>query len=209
MTRLDIADCLRRGEAVQLPHELPPLDAHERTRLIEYLSHAYARESHTWAYSPPPFDPVAALYGLELFIGASYLWAGPTHGVPESLPVYTDAVTPGGVLSADLNLRYVAKLRARIRATDSDASEGAAIDERLAVWPYSLMLYEEPPAEAIAIELTDACARTCFVDRLIEQRLLRLGLSPKLRSYVHAAVGTLGLWPAFELAAAKQAQPAA
>ncbi|MFK8056283.1 MAG: hypothetical protein AB8F78_09220 [Saprospiraceae bacterium] len=211
MVLLSIATDLRAATALQLPHHRPSSTDEERNAVVGYLAQEYRREAKTWITTAPLFDDSAAWYAFELLIDALYYYHGPTAEVPadgEALPEnplqpYSGQQTAGAVLSADLNLRFLAAFRSRIRQIDADAIEGSHIDEVLEKWSYSALLDNDLKLFQLDNWVEDRCVSQCFVDRVIERRHLTAAKHPLLNPLIQEALGAHAsyLWPSFTLEA--------
>lgn len=184
---------LRRAEDLVLYSRLVAADPDEALLVTDLLEEDYALECLEYPGTPPAFEAGAALWGARTLYMAAQLLLYREHKkeeLPDLFLSYKDNVNPGVILSADLCLRFLPRIRMEMHRIDPDDALIPIVDDILLAWPYSAIgCISNSPEVDFSNVLTDICLAQLYVDRIITRKDSQLALHPQWQDKIRAAAG--------------------
>lgn len=184
---------LRQREEIVLYNKLLDVNAAEERMVIDFLENEYRRECLGYPFTPPAFDPAAALWAAKTTYIFSQLIINRDH--PEAdltklLPLYDGMVNAGAILSADLCLRFLIELVPTVRNIDANDPILQLFDTRLHLWHYSGIGYDLD-LDALNMEMVagNDCLMQLYANRVVEKRDRKRAMIPALYQWLKAGMG--------------------
>ncbi len=189
---LKMIQTLREKEEVMLYGNVLHVNEQQSNVTVAFLQREYEKESLNYPYQSPAFDAAAALWGAKTIYLAAQLMLyreNKEADLPALFPVYTGAVTPAAVVSADLCLRFLPDLVTHLKLIDSEDGLIAVLEGILNTWHYSGVSYALDADELdFSIVLTDKCLEQLYVNRVIGYKRMPLAKHPMLKDLVKASM---------------------
>jgi hypothetical protein len=184
---------LRKNEDVLLYENILETYEQEEQEVIKFLADEYKTESLNYPFTPPAFDPRAALWAAKtVYIAAQLvLYRKPkTEDLPGLLPAFTGEITAAAMLSADLCLRFLPDLVVQLKLLDHEDALIPLLEDRLKVWHYSAIAYQ-PEVETLDLNIlqTNNCLQQLYINRVIACKNQSLARHPAIMPFIKASLG--------------------
>ncbi len=195
---------LRLQEEVMLFGNVIEISQPEETQVMNFLRTEYEREILEYPYTPPPFNPEAALWAAKtIYLAAQLILYRESKltQVRELLGHYPLETDASAVLSADLCLRFLPDIISQLSIIDPDDSLILHLLELLIAWHYSGVRYPLNPQKINPNEVyNDPCLKQLYTDRIIKHARLPLATHPFFTVSVSASLGLFAadLWKDFK-----------
>ncbi len=184
---------LRNSEEIILYAYDSLIPSAEHTLAIDFLAIEYENECLGYPGVPPAFDTNAALWSAQTVYKAAQLLLyrkDKEADLPLLLPPFTEPITPGAMLSADLCLRFLPDVLQMAKNIDADDLLVTLLTTFLQQWHYSAIGYKLHVAEDdFDIIINNFCLRQLYIDRVIARKDQQAALQPVLAPFVKAALG--------------------
>jgi hypothetical protein len=195
---------LRHEEEVMLFGNVIDISKPEETQVVEFLRSAYELESLEYPYTPPSFNPEAALWAAKTIYFAAQLILyrdSKITKVRELLHTYSHEINASATLSADLCLRFLPDVISQLSIIDPKDGLILHLQTMLATWHYSGVRYSLNHEKLEFGELyTDLCLKQLYTNRVIRHKRLALAMHPFFTNSVSASLGLFAqdLWKDFK-----------
>ncbi|HAA14343.1 MAG TPA: hypothetical protein DCE41_22720 [Cytophagales bacterium] len=192
-------DRLRTQEALVLQPVLPQVSGEDLQMAGDYLEQEYDREKLEYPEGVPPYDAEAACWAATTVFFAAHLLLH-RQDLPEALPKYLPPfvgdITPGGVLSADLCLRFLPHLLKKGYQLDPDDEIVPLLEGYLRRFGYSGLGYFDGVMEPADWQ-ADPCVRQLCTDRIIALQLGAYLNAEPWQEAIHSSLGGYAdhFWP--------------
>jgi hypothetical protein len=184
---------LRKDETVLLYGKISTIGESEQTEVVQFLEREYRDESSGYPFSPPSFEPSAAIWAAQtVYIIAQLLLYrdDPAKDLEALLPDYQGPVTAEAILSADLCLRFIPDILDELKLIDDEDSLIELIQQLLKKWHYSGMSALETPEQLdFAVIQSNECLQMLYCNRVIEQKHTLFYENTFLKQHIDAALG--------------------
>lgn len=187
---------LREYEEVVLYENILSIEKEEQAEIVDFLAREYQIESVSYPSTPPLFDGEAALWAAKTVYIAAQLMLYRENKETELealLPMFSVAITPSAILSADLSLRFLPDMILQLRAIESEDKLLTILDNIMCQWHYSGIRYLQSSESLDFTNITsNECLGQLYTDRVIEFKNLRLAKHLAVQKMIRAALGDLG-----------------
>lgn len=197
---------IRQQEEIILYNNILHVSEQEQHQAIDFLNREYQKESIEYPHQAPSFDSNAALWGAKTLYHSAQLVLyreNKDTDLEKIIPAFSDKITPNAILSADLSLRFLPEIIAQLILIDAEDKLIEVLENILEQWHYSGISYEIP-IEKLDFDtiLSDTCLRQLYLNRIIENKSLKLAIHPALYTHIKAIFGIYGneFWKAFQIA---------
>lgn len=203
---LDTIQTLRKQEEAILYEKLLPISEQEKKAVADFLYLEYQQESLEYPYQAPEFDAFAALWAAEFLYTALQLVLQreqKEQDLAQLLPGFQEGITPSGILSADLCLRFLPDVIIQLKLIDSEDPLIEMLEKQLTIWHYSGINYalplEDPDFNTIA---NNPCLHQLYINRIVKHKKLHLAKHPAFKASILANFGLFAgeFWNDFKIA---------
>lgn len=184
---------LRQHENIMLYGNLLVSSAPEDEEVSAFLKSEYQKEALAYPGTVPVFDTAAALWAAKIvYVTAQLILYRENKEVDilSLLPDHAQTITPSGMLSADLCLRFVPDMLLQLKMIDSEDILIAHLERQMQLWHYSGIKYELATDDLdFTVVMESPCLHQLYIDRIIEYRKLELATHLACRDSVLASLG--------------------
>lgn len=185
---------LRNHQEMILYNGLPTFSAKEEDEVSSFLRQLYYQESLEYPYTSPLYDEEAGLWAAKYLYLAAQLLLYRKKAISDlNFPIYTKEKKAGGILSADISLRYIPDIIIKLRLIDVEDDLIPVLENLLAEWHYSGIKY---PMDISQLDfkpiMENDCLRQLYVDRVLAEKNKTLSELPILNPYIKASIGIFG-----------------
>jgi hypothetical protein len=196
---------LREGEQVILYDNVLSWDSSEEAKIIDFLYLELKNESFHYPLKVPEFNSQAAFWAAKTIYLAAQLIQYRDHSEKDVNNFFTDfdgELSPSVILSADLCLRFLPDMLLQLKAIDSQDRLIEILEKIANKWHYSMIRYPlELEGLSFEVVFSDQCLKQLYINRIIENKKLKLAELPACYEAVSAALGIYRaeLWKEFTL----------
>ncbi len=196
---------LREREEILLFENSPVSEQGEESEVIDFLRDAYIQESLAWPHVIPEFSAAAALWAAQTVYSVAQLILyreDEREDLEKLLPDFEGEFNTSAMLSADLCLRFMPDALFQLKMIDPQDELIDLLEKKAHTWHYSHVRY---PLETEGLSfdgiVSNPCMHQLYVDRIIENKTLRLAGHPACSDLVRASLGMHGevFWKEFKL----------
>lgn len=161
--------------------------------VVELLKRVYQEESIGYPFEAPNFDEQAANWSAKILFYSAQLVMYREHdsdSLVEVVKPFEFEVTASAVITADLCLRFVPALIQYLEQIDVEDELIPLLNDLLTKWHYTGLLSGieiENPSYTEAY--THPCIQQLYVDRIIEQKKVKIASMSLMKSHVQNALG--------------------
>jgi hypothetical protein len=192
---------------VTVAGKIVPFDHADLQQAGIVLKKFYEKQSPEMPYTPPAFEPLAALWSAEYFyrcIQFVMLRDLPPEKINETLLPYTGEMTAETIYSADLTFRYLPDLLNLAKGLAPDDILVLHIKQTALQWPFSsvgMNLTEEARNPVTEKILNHPSLKYAYLDKIIETHDMKRVNTDQLRELISEIMGNHSdiLWPDFKL----------
>jgi hypothetical protein len=194
---------LRQNEQIMLYGHILEITDADAQAVRDFLKGEYDQESLGYPENVPSFDSGAALWAAQtIYIAAQLILYRENQEKDLSLllPDYQSPPTAGGMLSADLCLRFLPQMITQLKNIDSEDALIGVLERKLIYWHYSGVAHPMDVDQLDFSVVDDPSMKQMYAERVIDYRKLSLALHPSLGEYISAQLGLYGhtLWKDFK-----------
>lgn len=196
---------LRHYEEILIFACQPDISSAEITEASSYLDKEYQAESLNFPFKPPAFEKEAAIWAAKTVYLTAQLIVYRKQSEQElfrTLPAFDKEITAGGILSADLYLRFLPQLKIFLHKLDPEDSIIPILDKILHRFPYAAVgtsiVARDQDLQPI---VHNPCMLQLYTDRVIARADLKKALHPLIKPSVEAALGNHAayFWNTFKI----------
>ena len=160
-----------------------------RTLLETY----YNKESIDYPGIAPQFDEEAAAWSSKVLFYAAQLVMYREHSgdtLSVFFPNYEPPKTAAAIITADLSLRYLPSILKYLEQIDIEDALIPILKKMLMEWEYSGLLSNmDFEIKNVTLILADNCLSKLYVNRIIENKKVKVGRQEKIKPFVLSALG--------------------
>jgi len=171
--------------------------------VLDLLHQQYSTEAVGYPNQAPTFSIAAASWSASILFHAAQLLLYRSHNLSDLhdfFPPFNEEKSAGGILSADLSLRYLPSILRELRNIDVDDALIPILENILQEWHYSGLLSQvDLEGISFGIAYKNNCLKQLYVDRVIARKQLKVAQLPAIKGAVISALGDYQplLWKAF------------
>ncbi|UTA66945.1 hypothetical protein [Emticicia sp. 21SJ11W-3] len=194
---------LRANEHITLYEKLKDIPNEEKQEVIVFLKSEYEKESVDYPFTPPAFSSSAALWAAKTIYAVAQLFVYREKKPAELhllVPPYIGSIDASVMLSADLCLRFLPKLKNALEEIDVNDPLIPLVEQHLKQFPYSAIdIYEEFFDTNIETIIENNCLKQLYLDRITERKAAEWAEQPDMNSALLANLGNYqsSLWREF------------
>lgn len=183
--------------------QINEITVEQEKEVLEFLESYYQKESINYPNTPPAFDKEAAAWSSKILFYAAQLvmyreHTGDTLSV--FFPTYELPKTAATIITADLSLRYLPSILKYLEQIDKEDALIPILKKILIEWEYSGLLSDvEVEVQDAELFLTYRCLNELYINRVIENKKIKIAQHEKIRPLVLSALGnyTNEFWKEF------------
>lgn len=196
---------LRLYEDILLYDNLLQINENEILKVQVFLEDQFQQESYTFPFESSVFDKDAAIWSAKIVYHTAQLILYREHEIENHKSLFADfqgEINASSILSADLCLRFIPSMLIQLKMIDNEDGLINILEELLQKWHFSAINYSLE-IEQLNFEniLNNNCLLQLYVNRVIENKKLKLALHPNLLPSVKASLGmfTSEFWNEFKI----------
>jgi hypothetical protein len=196
---------LRKDEDIILYSKLITIHNEELLLVNDLLEDEYRNEKTGYPYTPPEYDSEAALWAAKTLYTIAQLILYREHketDIASLLPAYSEPITAGAILSADLCLRFLPQIKREARNIDPEDVLLPEINRILETWHYSGIGtdFDLEKVDYTTV-LAEPCLTQLYADRIMLKKDRNLAQLPQWSGHIKASMGihSRHFWKELEL----------
>ena len=165
----------------------------QEKQVVTLLETYYNKESIDYPGISPQFDQEAAAWSSKVLFYAAQLVMYREHSgdtLSDFFPDYQRPKTAAAMITADLSLRYLPSILKYLEQIDLEDALIPILKKILIEWEYSGLLSNmDFEVKNVDLILTDNCLSKLYVNRIIENKKVKVGRQEKIKPFVLSALG--------------------
>lgn len=179
----DTIQHLRSEEEIILFNRISQIAPAEEALLLEFLETEYQNECLDYPFTPPQFQPAAAIWAARtLYFSAQLLLyrENKEQELPILLPAFTGEINPSAILSADLCLRFLPDIVRQSKDIDIEDRLNHLLETILYDFHYSGIGLLAPTDTMQWND--DPCLSQLYLNRVVQRRAAKLAEWPPVKA---------------------------
>ncbi|WP_452598769.1 hypothetical protein [Pontimicrobium sp. MEBiC01747] len=184
---------LRQEEHLVIHDDVLKTTKSEDDDVLLFLEQDYENESLNYPFTPPKFNPKAALWASKIVYYSALLLLhrkDTKKDLTILFPNFEGTINVSAILSADLCLRFVPQINFELKRIDAEDPLIPILETILKTWHYSTIHNDcIPPAIDYTTFFKNDCLTQLYLNRIIERKQLQWAEIPYINTLLHNRLG--------------------